>query len=413
MSSPGKILIDPSGHQKKVSFELPILGQHLPALDGLRGVAILLVLFFHYEIRNWPWQSGWGKPVWYVISEGWLGVNLFFVLSGFLITGILHDTKSEQKYFQTFYARRTLRIFPIYYVMLIFLFRVLPLLGHVSVSASSHAWSWAYLSNIPIGFFGYAAAPEHTGHFWSLAIEEQFYLLWPLLIYRFSRGMMIRICLGCIGGALLLRIGAFGCGLPWHFGAFLTPARIDDLAMGALLALVIRSEPHWRWLARWAFPGVVGVGVVCLSLFIWRHFPYKSDPVLGTIGMTLFSLFFSMVLIHAITAPARGVVSAFWGSALLRFFGRYSYGIYMYHQLVREFLVYAGISPGALTERLHSRAWAHGIYLAINLSVTIGLALLSWHLLEKQMLKLKNKFRYQAAENRASETPQSTVSPHA
>jgi len=165
--------------------------QQVPELDGLRGVAILMVLLFHFG----------GPPInlcTWLLSYGWAGVDLFFVLSGFLITTILLNTKDSPQYFSSFYGRRVLRIFPLYFMALALYFHVeMPwLVSHkqaTAVSVGDQLWCWFYLLNwhdVTAGING------NLSHLWSLSIEEQFYLVWPLAIWRCSRKQVPVLCLG-------------------------------------------------------------------------------------------------------------------------------------------------------------------------------------------------------------------------
>ena len=166
---------------------------HLSGLDGLRGLAIALVLVHSLTMFVHPVSAG-GQLYHAALAFGWSGVQLFFVLSGFLITGILLDTRPTPHYFRNFYIRRALRIFPLYYVTLAVAFIVLPALDRMpQVYAGDYphqAFLWLYLSNwrhdIGGGF----------SHYWSLALEEQFYLVWPLVVFFCSRPTLLKICIG-------------------------------------------------------------------------------------------------------------------------------------------------------------------------------------------------------------------------
>ena len=223
-------------------------GAQIPALDGLRGVAILLVLFHHQTLLR---LDGSGVDPWFgrLFHVGWCGVDLFFVLSGFLITGLLLDAKGGPHYFRNFYARRTLRIFPLYYAVVFFSLVILPNLPEGILPAQKaqsfgriegdEIWYWTYLSNYSIA----AAGQWRHGILdvsWSLAIEEQFYLLWPLLVAKLGRGALWRLCAGLILLAPACRLALLAAGADELAPYVLTPARIDTLAIGASLALAIR-----------------------------------------------------------------------------------------------------------------------------------------------------------------------------
>src|SRR5260370_16732322 len=180
---------------------------HLPGLDGIRGLAILLVMAVHFIGDATPRNFAERLAV-KLASYGVLGVDLFFVLSGFLITGLLLDAKNDPHYFRNFYARRILRIFPLYYLVLALLFLVLPrliaLTPALELARERQVWLWTYTANFYIAAKSSWAALTYVSHFWSLAIEEHFYLLWPLAVFLLSRETLARICLAAIGGAPLL-----------------------------------------------------------------------------------------------------------------------------------------------------------------------------------------------------------------
>jgi peptidoglycan/LPS O-acetylase OafA/YrhL len=229
-------------------------------LDGVRGLAVLAVMLCHF-VWFAPLTSTYEIPDKFsklgveLLRTGRYGVDLFFVLSGFLITGILFDAKSDKHYFRNFYARRTLRIFPLYYAVLLLMFVVLPMFmgprtaGEQQI-VQNQGWLWLYLSNMKSAFVG----PEFwqqdriwMGHFWSLAIEEQFYLVWPLVILLLSRRAAMIACVAMIAGAPLLRIGLFlwlqppagsdATPVGLFAAIYFTLSKVDTLALGALLAL--------------------------------------------------------------------------------------------------------------------------------------------------------------------------------
>lgn len=223
--------------------------RHFPELDGLRGLAILMVLLFHYATL----LPSFVLPV---FGQGWAGVQLFFVLSGFLITGILLDSKGQEHYFRNFYARRTLRIFPLYYgVLSVLLIALLVFrLGFPQVWAHKHLapllwsyqpWLWTYTANIQMAIHN--KVMFLVGHFWTLCVEEQFYLVWPLVVFAFSRKTVLRICVALIAGALVIRLTLTGLGAGGGTNFVLTPCQMDSLAAGALVATLIRLRGGTQW----------------------------------------------------------------------------------------------------------------------------------------------------------------------
>src|SRR6266849_10981928 len=188
------------------------------------------------------------------------------------ITGHLLDSKGGLHYFRNFYARRTLRIFPLYYAVLALLFLVLPLLATLPPpleDARSHqVWLWTYTAN----FFIAAKASwalTYVSHFWSLAIEEHFYLVWPLVVFSFRRETLERICLGVIGAALALRIGLSLAGVSELSISVLTPCRVDTLCVGALLAAVARRDGGAALLVQRSGRAAIVIGGVTLAVSAW------------------------------------------------------------------------------------------------------------------------------------------------
>ncbi|MEO8152033.1 MAG: acyltransferase, partial [Rhizobacter sp.] len=209
---------------------------HLPALDGLRGLAILLVLAHNFATVELP-QGLVGHVIDLALDGGWIGVQLFFVLSGFLITRILLQTQDAPNYYRAFFGRRVLRIFPLYYAALFVGFVVFPLLGRVGPALAhdqgQQLWLWLYVSNWThlLNF-----ESQLFPHFWSLAIEEQFYLLWPLLVHRRSALQVLRLCLVVAVVSLLMRVAMLWQGADSGTVYTYTVCRMDALALGAAVA---------------------------------------------------------------------------------------------------------------------------------------------------------------------------------
>ena len=194
----------------KQAAPAPAVGgaHHIPALDGLRGVAILMVLWFHYYGPIYKFcASPFDRFIVLTINTGWMGVDLFFALSGFLITGILLDAKGAPHYFRNFYARRALRIFPIYYGFLFVILIVIPRFHQYSPGLAQtvrdQAWLWLYGTNIATTFFPIKLAGFL--HTWSLAVEEHFYLVWPAIVLVLNRRQLAVASLCIVVVALITR----------------------------------------------------------------------------------------------------------------------------------------------------------------------------------------------------------------
>lgn len=385
--------LPPLGRRRTLERATPAAAR-IPALDGLRGMAILLVMTFHaYQVTqglrgsNQNWIDRVGNQV---AMVGWIGVDLFFVLSGFLITGILWDSRSRPNYFRVFYLRRGARIIPLYYAFLAIYFGVLPHLlgsGHFLVhGADAQIWNWSYLTNVRVSLSGWEGISPHLHHFWSLAMEGQFYLLWPLAVFFLPRRGIMGCCLVMIGLSLAGRVAAFASGEP-TIAYTLTPMRMDSLAAGSWVALAMR-EPAWRQsvvvAARKAF---LPLGLGLAALGVWRGSVSGYDPVIGTVGLTGLALFFAALVVRAVSVTVNGQKTHLLETPALLGLGKYSYGLYVFHLPLMLFLGEFGIasrlfemSPGPVV--LKQAAFA---FLSIGLSCAA--AWLSWRLIERPFLR--------------------------
>lgn len=376
----------------------PALGGHIPALDGLRGIAVLAVLVLHFTIMRplSTMEMGFVR----VLGMGWTGVDLFFVLSGFLITGILYDAKGGEWYFRNFYMRRTLRIFPLYYAYLTLLFVVLPLL--VPATRPDYRgfdnvfWLWTYLGNVRFALGGWEAMPGHTTHLWSLAVEEQFYLVWPLLVWATSRRGMIRICVGAVVAATLIRIGLHLAAEPVAAYA-LMPARMDALAIGALIALVGRGPAGIPALKLCVRPAVAATSAALVLVAVASadrgSFLPALAPAVQLVGYLALAVLFAAFLVAAISAPRGGRLHGLLTSATLVSFGKYSYALYLLHIPLRN-LLRTRFGGAPLPQLFGSQIPMQVAILLGAIGVSYVIAFASWHLFEKHFLSLKRFFEY-------------------
>ena len=361
-------------------------------LDGLRGLAITAVMACHLLgfPRGTAPVAAIDRGLGFATGLGWMGVDLFFVLSGFLITGILADSKGAPGYFRTFYARRTVRILPLYYLYLIVAFHALPLAGradfHVPGDAPQWPW-WAYIGNCWTILGG--AAPTMTTHLWSLCIEEQFYLVWPLVVLLCPARAAVAVAVGMVAESVACRTLSVAAGWPAGLPYFFTLARLDGLAIGSLLAIAMRSargSAAAATLARryWPVPAAILAGLVAAAQ--WHHLDVRSyrpgQPLLYTLIATLAGCGL------ALTVARR---PAWLRARPLRFMGQYSYCLYLVHQPVASLLAPVLARPAAL--RLGGSA-VPGVALsaAAVAAASVAVALVSWHAYEKQWLKLKAYF---------------------
>jgi peptidoglycan/LPS O-acetylase OafA/YrhL len=336
--------------------------------------------------------------------EGWMGVDLFFALSGFLITRILLDTPRGPGYFTDFYARRVLRIFPLYYGVLAVVFFVLPHMPAyaegLAVLAPRQVWLWTYTTNLAAAWGVFFNAPGiYLEHLWSLAIEEQFYLLWPAVVYLTAPRTLGRICLAIVVGSLALRLVAAGVGATVQVIFFATPCRVDALAAGALLAVHQASVPARSGhdgertpLIR-AAPFVATGALLTLVALTWRFGDLRTSP--GALAVTLsLAALLSGALIVLVTGGSG--LSRFVCAAPLRTLGKYSYGIYVIGSIQQPHLE-RWLSTRAIAMLVHPVALAAALHFAAHLAVYTVVAALVHHAYEKPFLRLKRYFEPRAA----------------
>jgi peptidoglycan/LPS O-acetylase OafA/YrhL len=373
----------------------------IPALDGLRGAAILLVLLHHQTLL--PLADGPAADQWFArfFHFGWAGVDLFFVLSGFLITGLLLDAKGAPGYFRNFYARRTLRIFPLYYAVVFFSLVVLPNLPAGLVPAQKVAnfgridgdelWYWLYLSNYSI-----AAAGQYRHGIldisWSLAIEEQFYLIWPLVVSRLGRTALLRVCMGLVVFAPLCRLALAWGGANELAPYVLTPARVDTLAIGAFLAVASRDPGG---LAKLRPVVRVAGGALALGLVLW-FLAAGGIQTFGTaflvLGFSAVALAFGALLALTVTAAPGSTLHRVFTWPVLRSFGKYSYALYLFHLPLRALVRDIVFTPASLPALAGSLIPGQIVFYAVSTALAFVAAWVSWYAYESRFLALKRFF---------------------
>lgn len=378
----------------------PLRG-HVPALDGVRGLAIILVMLAHFTV--FPQMTGdttVNRIFRSCAATGWVGVDLFFVLSGFLITGILIDSRGGPGFFFAFYARRFLRIFPLYYAFLATGLFLVPVLvpGVTRVPASTQIWYWTYLANIRFALTNHVESPVWLSHFWSLAVEEQFYLVWPFIVFAATRRTLVRICVLVPVLALVLRIpcALAGRDLAAHV---LMPCRMDELAVGGLVAALVRGGADWRApsldaVATWA-RRAIAVGVLSLLILgAFRHGLHAAaNPFVAVFSDFGLAVLFGGLVALPVVAPSGWAHRAF-RSPILRFFGRYAYGLYVFQQPVALFLSPPRLAIETLPRVAGSHLPAAAVVQLVGFAITTALAVASYHLLETRFLELKRLFPY-------------------
>jgi len=356
--------------------------EHVPVLDGLRAVAILLVLMAHM-----PWADvpRWLSPYTYRIQPGYMGVDLFFVLSGFLITRILLVDRERGRPLTGFLLKRALRIFPIYYLtILVFLF-IWP--GQYLL------WCALYLSNF---YYAWPRPPTGPiGHTWSLAVEEHFYLIWPLIVMKLPRAAgkfaaFVGFPLLAIGSAaallLYLRLNPEGYarhfpGPPGQYFYLLTNFRAFSLALGACAAYgenVIRRTPATTLLfagaAFAAFLVCTAVGLAPIGIV---------KPAVKMITIPLFSL---SLLLVALWLSALGKPWSFpLDNPVGRYIGKISYGLYLYHVPIFDQFHLVPVQGEENAGNMRD--------VPLAVAISIAAATISYFAIERPILKLKDRIR--------------------
>ena len=354
----------------------------IDALDGLRGIAILAVVVMHCamfaSVRD-DIREHWLTRT---LQLGWTGVDLFFVLSGFLITGILLRTKERPHYFRNFYARRALRIFPLYYVVITLLLFVLP--RDSATTMAEKVPYYLYVQNFAWLWPGEAHRDIARTITWSLAVEEQFYLVWPAVVLFTSRERLLRVSAALIGVAIALRFVLLGNGVSVYF---LTPCRFDALAAGACLALL--PLPPAALARTLVVAGLAGLGLTAWlagSSLPENHLAVQRWGILSALPLAVGLL---------VLARSGGVFARICENRVLRSFGRYSYCIYLVHLLIVEQVIelwirFAQANPGVL-DRWSAPAIVL-LFTAMCLPAVWFVGFSSWHLFEKHVLAWKHRF---------------------
>lgn len=368
----------------------PLVRPVMPELDSLRGIAILLVLFFHGFNLPAATPHLMGIPRLFVKATlgGWVGVYLFFVLSGFLITGILLDSKSKPDYYRRFYIRRALRILPAFYLLLLLLC-ILPRTGWLEgrhVGWPFIALSFFYLANMASLF----RIPSQYTVLWSLAVEEHFYLLWPTAVRRYSERILTWSAIGLCVVCPLLRAWAFWLGDTSVEGYTWLVA--DSLAMGALLAVLSRGPLAARGPMRSFSLAMLFIGTALLAALtpfdIWR-------------GVTFCGWVFRLTAVNLLCTGILGLTLLIGTSAwqrlvqppVLRFFGEISYGLYLIHMLAGDFIDHWMIHffP-SYAFRLTQNFDVVVFRFLMNTAFAVAIAYLSRRYFEEPFLKLKDRW---------------------
>jgi peptidoglycan/LPS O-acetylase OafA/YrhL len=363
-----------------------------PPLDGLRGIAIILVLLHHFTIYQ-P-KTGMGAWLAAVPLFGWSGVDLFFVLSGFLITGILIDARGSSRYFTSFYARRTLRIFPLYYLVVFTALVVLPffpalhdeLVGPAPIRSTLPYW--LYYTNFQVAEIGFLHGWLDIA--WSLAIEEQFYIVWAIVVWLCPPRVLPAVCALVVAVSPIARMMALDRGLDPRAVYVITWFRLDGLAIGALMASMMRLA----WvpsMSQWA-PWIAGAGAVGLTAVVigdgdswWWH------RRMQVMGYSLAAVTGASLLVTAVTHPITAAVPRLLSAGWLREFGKYSYSLYLLHLPIMRIVRAYVFDP---TTMAIMPVVGQVLFYVVATAPAFAVSWILWRSFEAPILKLKEKFPY-------------------
>jgi peptidoglycan/LPS O-acetylase OafA/YrhL len=366
----------------------------IAALDGVRGFAILLIIGFHYYVIDGQFTKG--SIAGYASSLmrlSWTGIDFFFVLSGFLIGGILLEARDSPSYYRTFYIRRACRILPLYLVIVTLHVLTKPYLPQVGQPVPSYVYT-TLTQNIWVAVGG-----KLTSFWllvtWTIATEEQFYLIAPAMIRKLSRSRLPLVVALSVVFALVLRIVLFASSsFDPRSTLVLMPARADAFMLGIGSAWLVRDERGARWLVvhrRSLYVFALTLGVALL-VFTKENWSLDTLPM-STIGFTITSFFYSVIVLLAVS-DREGPLARFFSLRPLIACGTIAYGLYLFHEPVKD-LLYLSID-GAKQPHLASLRDA-GLYL-IAFGITVVLARLSWTCFERPFVRLGHRVPYRAVE---------------
>lgn len=395
---------------------------YLPSLDGLRGIAVLMVMVCHFGPEP-PVRTHAANLIARYSSAGWAGVDMFFVLSGFLITRILLASKADPRYFRNFYIRRILRIFPLYYLTLLSVFVLLPVFAHTAAPqpAGSHqVWLWTYTANLLVAerrTWLFLTPYADLNHFWSLAIEEQFYLVWPLVVAFLPKPRLLHLtALGLVASPLLRLVLQRNGAVPMTLYT-LTPCRLDGLLAGAMIAAAISEPAQWSRLRSLATPALIA-SAIGLAFIVQGNGPSPISRAMAVPGYFFVTCFFAAVLVKVLAGPetwlARGL-----RSRVLVTVGKYSYGLYVLHRIgvvrwlvdTNPFTLGRLILGGAAARTDLTEPVGLVAYILICTLVSFPIAIASYWIVERPFLNLKSVFSYapSSAPSSAPSTPHRTA----
>jgi peptidoglycan/LPS O-acetylase OafA/YrhL len=367
---------------------------HIASLDGLRGLAVLLVLIVHFGRGGHHFLLF--KPWFYLADFGWSGVDLFFVLSGFLITRILLSQKKDNNFLLNFYARRALRVFPLYYGIIFIVFIALPSINSIFTNTgNSKYWLILYISNfLPniqgSGFIYNSILQLSFSHFWSLAVEEHFYIFWPILILLNTNKRMHYICIFLIIIAPLLRIILWSNNVHPDSIYTLTICRIDSLVFGSIVALHEKKLTSDNFFINTSY-----TTLLILILFLTIHIVLYGNLIftsqlMSTVGYTILAAGYSALII-ILSSKNNSYFNYFFSTKILTNMGKYSYGMYVFGGLLWK---YFDLFFSVEKIQLITNSYIASLFIRLFtiITATYVIAFISYNIYERLFLKLKKHF---------------------
>ncbi len=349
-------------------------GHYIREFDGWRGVGIIFVVLAHSATQ-------------YLIGA-WVFMEMFFVMSGFLITGILLDSKPKPGYYKNFMARRIVRVFPLYYLSLLMFFFLVPnsWVGS-SYYDDKQAWYWLYGANWLMSIDG--RSPTQTlDHFWSLAIEEQFYITWPLIVWIFSRRQLLGFSILLFFGSYVFRNIGMNMGFVIPFPYVATLGRMEPIVLGAMIAILVRENKSI--LERVAPYFIVIFGILSICSFVYARGFHMDNPVNYRFTYTLVDLFFAGMIVLTLSRNLPRFLRRLFTNKIIIMIGVMSYGIYLFHNIIFS-LVEHNLKPQMISLTGHPIA-GHFVVVLIALLISAPIVYLIHRFVEIPMWKLKKYF---------------------
>jgi peptidoglycan/LPS O-acetylase OafA/YrhL len=355
---------------------------HYPALDGLRGIAILLVVLYH----NFSFIP--------FLNYGWLGVDLFFVLSGFLITEILLSKRNARNYFKNFYTRRMLRIFPLYYLCLILFILILPTLKNFPFNfnfyTGNQLWFWFYIENWLLILKPWGDSTLVLNHFWSLAVEEQFYLIWPIVVVFIRKPKhLLWLCTSLLIIVVLSRCYIwFNRNIYPAYSSIFLFTRIDGILIGAILAIV--KLINYNFLKKYSYLVISGLALLNFIFYFINKNEQFTFPYWAIVGYTTFAIMFALLAGEVLDSQNK-ILNLILNIPVLKFLGKISYGFYVFHWPV-YLLLYGYVETWIRTIVNFTHV---ELQISVSFILTIVafiISLISYYTYEKFWRQLKERF---------------------